>query len=117
MKIPKSAPEAVARFDALRPQKPNVAVRKMFGQPAAFVNGNLFFGVYGDEVFVRLAETDRAELGKVAGAHPLEPMPGRPMSEYVVLPPSVLGDPKRASGWVERSLKFAGKLAPKAKRA
>lgn len=117
MKIPKSTPGAQAHFDALRPDRPNVSVRKMFGQPAAFVNGNLFFGVYGDEVFVRLGESDRTELGKVAGAHPFEPMPGRAMSEYVVLPAALLTDRRAATEWVNRSMKFAGQLKPKAKRA
>ena len=34
---------------------PEAQVRKMFGFPAAFVNGQMFSGLYDDYMFVRLS--------------------------------------------------------------
>lgn len=85
----------------------------MFGQPAAFARGNLFLGVFGDDIFVRLGEADRQEALAIPGAKLFAPMAGRPMREYVVLPGSLLSDSRRAADWVGRSLRFAGTLAPK----
>jgi len=59
MKISPPSAAAIARFEALLPEDPRVTRRPVFGQPAAFVNGNMFLGVLGSEVFVRLSEADR----------------------------------------------------------
>jgi TfoX-like protein len=116
MKFPHADPRAVAHFERLVPTEPDVAVRPMFGHPAAFAQGNLFLGVFGESVFVRLSEDDRPAALRLDGAKLFEPMPGRPMREYVVLPPSVAGDRARASPWVKRALVYARGLGPKAKK-
>jgi hypothetical protein len=41
----KSPAALIARFDELLPKDPRVARRKMFGYPAAFVNGRMFAGL------------------------------------------------------------------------
>ena len=111
MKMAPASPTAVAAFEALTP--PSARVRLVFGQPAAFVNGNMFFGVFGPHVFVRLSEGDRARAAKVAGAVPFEPMEGRPMREYVVLPDPLLARRAEARKWVDLSFAFASSLPPK----
>jgi TfoX/Sxy family transcriptional regulator of competence genes len=113
MKMPKASADAEARFRALVPGTPEVEVRRMFGQPAAFYRGQMFLGVFGTEVFLRLSEADRSAASQVKGTHPFEPMPGRPMREYVVFPESVLGDPASAKRWRDRSVAFARTLPPK----
>jgi hypothetical protein len=52
---------------------------------------------------VRLAEPDRAAL-VAKGGHVFEPMPGRPMREYVVLPKAVLRDRRALADWIRRGL-------------
>jgi TfoX/Sxy family transcriptional regulator of competence genes len=84
----------------------------MFGNVAAFVNGNMFTGLFGRELFVRLSEDDRAELIGEGGAE-FQPMPGRAMKEYVSLPRTWRDDPKGARAWIERSLEWAAGLPPK----
>lgn len=113
MQLPKPNAEAVALFEAIRPRTPQVTVRAVFGQPAAFVNGQMFLGVFGEHVFLRLSEADRARAAEIADARPFEPMPGRPMREYVVLPPSTIADPALGAEWVGRSLEFARGLPAK----
>ena len=58
----------------------------MFGNISAFVNGNMFFGLFGDDIFLRLSIQDQQELLKNKGASFLEPMKGRPMKDYVIIP-------------------------------
>lgn len=50
----KSDARLIERFDRALPEHPALVRRKMFGYPAAFVNGNYFTGLHADEVLVRL---------------------------------------------------------------
>ena len=109
------APDAlVRRFnDAIAPLD-SVQSRKMFGYPAAFRNGNMFAGLFQDSMILRLAEADRLALSK--RGRPFEPMPGRPMREYVVVPAKVVGDPAELQTLIEKSAAFAASLKPKPKK-
>jgi TfoX/Sxy family transcriptional regulator of competence genes len=111
-KIPKPGDEAKEFLRSIVPEAPDVALRPMFGNLAAFVNGNLFTGLFGDGLFVRLSEADRSTLVQ-AGGEPFEPMPGRPMTGYTMLPDAWQRDTKHATEWVERSLGFARALPAK----
>jgi TfoX/Sxy family transcriptional regulator of competence genes len=113
MSMPKADPGVRDFFLSLLPQGGQVVVRPMFGQTAGFVNGNMFSGTFGAQVFVRLPEPDRAELLAVPGASVFTPMEGRPMSEYVVMPESWRDAPEEAEAWVARSLAWAAGLPPK----
>ncbi|MCI4333439.1 MAG: TfoX/Sxy family protein, partial [Thermoplasmata archaeon] len=113
MSMPKAGATAIATFEGFLPVRPDVQRRPVFGQPAAFVGGNMFLGVFGDRVFVRLSEADRALAEKTVGATTFEPMPGRPMREYMVLPAAVWKDRKKAMEWVDRSLQYARELPAK----
>jgi TfoX/Sxy family transcriptional regulator of competence genes len=48
----------------------------MFGNISAFVNGNMFAGLFGNDIFVRLSDENRRELLEEKGASLLEPMKG-----------------------------------------
>jgi hypothetical protein len=67
-------------------------------------------------MILRLSPTDRAALGAQAGAKPFEPMPGRPMREYVTVPPALRERPGELAHWVAQAVAFAGSLPPKAGR-
>jgi TfoX/Sxy family transcriptional regulator of competence genes len=115
MSFPKPDEDSKAFFDSLVPDDPRVQSRPMFGNRAAFVNGNMFLALFGSKVAVRLADEDRATLLKEAGAGSFEPMPGKAMKEYVVLPEAWRTRRKKAERWVERSFAWAGGLPPKKK--
>jgi len=108
----KAPAKLIERFTEVMTARPTVAVRKMFGYPAAFVNGNLATGLHRARWFVRLSEADTAVLMALGGG-PFEPMPGRPMRGYAVLPPSIAEDPGAAGAWVDRALDHVGGLPPK----
>jgi TfoX/Sxy family transcriptional regulator of competence genes len=112
MKWRPSPPDLLKTFDDVAPPPP-VVRRKMFGYPAAFVNGNMFLGLFQDQMIVRLPEQTREDLIREGGAV-FEPMPGRPMREYVVVPPRILGDSKGLSSWVGKALAYGRGLPPKA---
>lgn len=115
MKFKKPPPWLVELFDSLLTQ--TIGDRRlMFGHPAGFVNGNMFAAVFGDSIIVRLAETDRAALLAHEGAETFDPMGGRPMREYVVLPVAMLEDEEAVRAWMARALAFADELPPKEKK-
>jgi TfoX/Sxy family transcriptional regulator of competence genes len=112
----KSPPELVELFEATFPGPPAVA-RQMFGYRAAFVNGNLFMSLFEDRMVLRLPDGPRAELLAMEGADTFEPMAGRPMKEYVLVPASVLAAPAALDAWVATALAYGGSLPPKAPKA
>jgi TfoX/Sxy family transcriptional regulator of competence genes len=112
-KIPRSSKESEALLRSLLPESGEVTIRPMFGNLSAFVGGNMSMGVYGDDLFLRLSEGDRAELLKVKGAALFEPMKGRPMKEYVVVPRSWARDTSKLKPWVKRSLEWSSGLPAK----
>ena len=74
----------------------------------------MFAGVFQDRVVLRLSADDRAELSKLPGAAPFEPMPGRRMREYMVAPASVVDSGPQLRAWLQRARSFAASLPPKA---
>jgi len=112
----KSPPELIERFEATMSAIPGASIRKMFGYPAAFAtNGHMFTGLHQDRWVIRLPDEARAELAAAGGA-PFEPMPGRPMREYLVIPGSILADANALDGWLERSRAYTEGLPAKPKR-
>jgi hypothetical protein len=84
MEIPKPAEADKSRFTALVPADPRVEIKPMFGNLGAFVNGNMFMGVFGPSIGMKLPETDCDTL-RLRGATPFGPVE-RPMGGYVSLP-------------------------------
>ena len=116
MAFPRPDAASKAFFDSLVPDDPRVQVRPMFGNFAGFVNGNMFIGVFGEAVFVRLDEDDRGALLREAGTAIFEPMSGRPMKEYVSFPEAWRDEPDEVLVWVARSLDWVGAMPKKTKK-
>jgi hypothetical protein len=111
MKIPKPTEADKERFRSVVPDDPRVTVKPMFGNLGAFVNGNMFMGLFGPDVGVRLPQDAAAELLAVDGAGPFGPSE-RPMGGYVRLPAASLED-ESWRPWVERALEHVGPMKPK----
>ena len=114
MKVPKPTEADKEQFRALVPEDPRVEVKAMFGNLAGFVNGNMFMGLFGSDVGVRLDETDRTALLAEDGAGPFGPE-DRPMKQYVTIPGDWLGT-DRAGEWITRALDHTATMPPKQKR-
>jgi len=92
----------------------NCKKKLMFGSPAYFVNSNMFTGVFQDDIFIRLSEKDRSEItGLNDEVVPFEPMEGRIMKEYVVLPESLYSHREEFEKWLSHSYQYASGLPPK----
>ena len=113
MKMPKPSDTDLERFRSLAPDAPGVEVKPMFGQLAAFVNGNMFAGLFGSAIGVKLAEDAAAELSALPGSGPFGPEE-RPMGGYVALPPEM--DDEEASAWVDRAHEHVATFPPKQKK-
>ncbi len=107
----KSPQRLVDTFNAVKPGPPAEA-RQMFGYPACFANGNMFMGLFQEDMILRLSEESREELAKLGGK-PFEPMRGRVMREYVTVPASLIANRARLSSWVARALEYGLNLPPK----
>ena len=106
------APELVARFEELVDVVPEADRKLVFGCPSCLVGGNMFFGVHATGLFVKLPEDAAAALLEAGGA-PFEPMPGRAMGGFFVLPAALPGPEQ----WVRRSYDYALTLPAKKAKA
>ena len=114
MEFRKSSPKLIDAFEAAMPAAPAVK-RQMFGYPCGFVNGNMFMGLFADAMFVRLPEESRDELMGLGGKT-FEPMPGRPMRDYVVIPDTILAKPAELKAWAGKALSYGLSIPPKKKK-
>ena len=87
MQMPKPTDADKDRFRAVVPADTRVEVKPMFGNLGAFVNGNMFMGLFGSSLGVKLAPAD-AERLRAAGGGPFGP-DERPMSGWTTLPPAI----------------------------
>ena len=117
MAFPKPSPELSALLEALAEADDRLERRKMFGSSAVFLTQNrqMLAGVFGEQFHVRLSEADR-EAVRALGGHPLEPMEGRPMREYMTLPADVVADESSAREWLHRGIAFVQTLPEKKKK-
>jgi TfoX/Sxy family transcriptional regulator of competence genes len=114
--MPKPSEKAKAAFTKLVPDEPAVTMRPMFGNLAAFVNGNMFTGLFGEDLFVRLPDDESGPIRK-QGGRDFEPMPGHAMKGYVMVPATWSSKPAATKVWIAASLAFARGLPPKAPSA
>jgi TfoX/Sxy family transcriptional regulator of competence genes len=117
--MPKPSEQAKAAFTKLVPDGPAVTLRPMFGNLAAFVNGNMFAGLFGEDLFVRLPEDESAKV-RQQGGRDFAPMAGRPMKGYVTVPGTWRDKPAAVKGWIATALEVTGKMpakVPAAKKA
>ena len=113
MQIPKPSDEGKDLFRAVVPAAPGVEVKPMFGNLGAFVNGNMFAGLLGVVIGVRmLDEASLAELTSIDGTGDFGPAE-RPMGGYVALPRAWHSEPDRLTAWVTVALEQVGQLPVK----
>ncbi len=112
MEMPKPTEADKERFRALAPEDPRVEVKPMFGNLGAFVNGNMFMGLFGADIGLKLDGGDRDRL-LAEGGGPFGPAE-RPMGGYVTLPGA--WSDEQAEPWVAAALAAVGALPPKVKK-
>jgi TfoX/Sxy family transcriptional regulator of competence genes len=115
MEIPKPTEDDKLFFRSLVPDDPAVEIKPMFGNLGAFVHGNMFAGLFGAAVGVRVDEAASKELAAIDGSGPFGPAE-RPMGGYTSLPLAWRATPDLAARWLERALAHVSSLPPKIKK-
>lgn len=113
MEMPKHSDEAKAHFRSLITEAPGVEIKPMFGSVGAFVNGNMFAGLFGEAVGVKLDDAGLDELRALPGSGPFGPAE-RPMNGWLALPADLSDADK--SAWTDRARDHIATLPPKAKK-
>ena len=110
----KPSVQLIERFDTWLPADPRVERRRMFGCPCAFVNGNMFAGVYRQSVVVRLNESTRERLLAEGRAEPFS-VSGRTMREYIMLTDALARTHADTIALIDEAFAFASALPAKKK--
>jgi TfoX/Sxy family transcriptional regulator of competence genes len=113
----KSPPELIERFDTVAGEFPEATRRLTFGYPCLYVGGNMVSGLFESSWHVKLGPEERRKLEAIPGAATFEPMPGRPMTGFTLLPPSIIDDDAEIRHWVKRAIEFGATLPPKVLKA
>ena len=116
MKWTKPSRQLIEIFNDVVPGDKGVDRRKMFGYPCAFKNGNMFMGLHEKNMFLRLSKEDIDAFLELNQAGQFEPMPGRILREYVVVPFRILKDKEKLKEWIRKSLAYVSSLPPKPKK-
>lgn len=113
----KSPQKLIDLFYEMMTGVPGADLKKMFGYPCAFLNGNMFVGLHQEDLVLRLSEKDREEVFAKNEGVVFAPMVGRVMREYVVLTEQIIySNKKRIKELIGRSLSFAQSLPVKEKK-
>src|SRR3954471_14220090 len=110
-KFTKTPPDVVAACAAASRSRGDIERKTMFSYPALFVKGNMFAFTFGPKIAVRADDATRAR----SGVKRFEPMPGRPMGEYVEVPAKDMKGAPLAR-WMADGLAYADTLPAKAKQ-
>ncbi len=93
-------------------RKKGVVEKKMFGGLGFLLHGNMRVGVWKDSMIVRLGpdESEAALLEPHVGEFDIT---GRAMKGWVMVAAEGVADKDAVKGWVQRGVKFVGKLPGK----
>ncbi len=120
MEMPKASDADKERFRSLVPDSPDVEVKPMFGNLGAFVNGNMFAGLFGPVIGSKLSPDDKQQLEGSERTVPFGPA-DRPMRDYTGLPEiwneEGDGDDARAKAWIRKAQEHVAGLPAKEPKA
>jgi TfoX/Sxy family transcriptional regulator of competence genes len=114
VQIPKPSEAKKEAFAAAAVPIRGAIVMPMFGNLGAFVNGNMFAGLLGPDLGVRLTDASAAaELAAIPGTAPFGPAE-RPMGGYISLPSGWLERPGLVAKWLDAAFEQVATLPPRA---
>jgi len=109
-----SEPLAGRIRDALA-RKEGVEEKKMFGGVGFLLQGNLLVGVWKESLIVRLGPDGYEDALKEPHVKEFD-ITGRPMKGWVLVEPDGVEDDDQLKDWIQRAVKFVGKLLRKEER-
>ena len=93
-------------------RKRNISERKMFGGVAFMASGNMFCGVVGEELMVRVGPDAYEEALRGNAVREMD-FTGRPMRGMIYVGKAGIKTDAKLSEWIEKGLRFAKSLPPK----
>ena len=103
---------AADRIRKIAAQGKGISSRKMFGGVCHLLHGNIFCGVYKENLILRLGEKGAAEALRSSFVRPLD-ITGRPMKGWVMVVPEGWGDDDLLAAWIDEAKAFAATLRKK----
>ena len=97
--------------DALA-RKKNIEEKKMFGCICFLLNGNALAGVWKDRLIARLGPDEGEAALREQHVRAFD-ITGRPMRNWVAVESAGVEDDDQLKDWIERAIKFVGKLPRK----
>jgi TfoX/Sxy family transcriptional regulator of competence genes len=94
-------------------RRKNVEAKKMFGGTGFLLNGHLLVGVWKDSLLVRLGPEEGDEALKEAHVSEFQITGRGTMKGWVVVSLEGVEDDDHLKGWIQRAVKFVGKLPAK----
>ena len=93
-------------------RRKGIEEKKMFGGVGFLLNGNMLVGVWKDSLIVRLDPEgyDDALMEPHVGEFNIT---GRTMKGWVLVAPEGVEDAGQVKAWIQRAVKFVGKLPAK----
>src|SRR2546427_7124235 len=95
-------------------RRKGVEEKKMFAGIGFLLNGKMLVGVWKESLIVRLGPEQGEEALKQPHVCEFN-ITGRPMKNWVLVAPEGVEDDDRLSVWIQRAVKFVGKLPAKEK--
>jgi hypothetical protein len=105
-----------ARVRQALARRQNVEEKRMFGGGGFLLGGNLLVGVRKDSLIVRLGPEEGDESLKEPHVKEFD-ITGRPMKGWVLVEAEGVTGDDQLAGWIQRAVKFVGKLPIKEKEA
>jgi TfoX/Sxy family transcriptional regulator of competence genes len=101
-----------ARIRTNLARKKGIAEKKMFGGIGFLLNGNMLVGVWKDSLIVRLGDEQGEEALLEPNVKAFD-ITGRAMKGWAMVRPEGIEDDDQLKGWIQRAVKFVGKLPAK----
>jgi TfoX/Sxy family transcriptional regulator of competence genes len=104
--------DLAARIRHSLARKKNIEERKMFGCICFLLNGNALVGVWKDRLIARLGPDEGEAALREPHVRAFD-ITRRPMKNWVAVEPEGVEDDEQLRDWIERAVKFVGKLPRK----
>jgi TfoX/Sxy family transcriptional regulator of competence genes len=93
-------------------RKKNIDEKKMFGGVGFLLNGNMLVGVWKDSLIVRLGPDAYDDALQEPHVREFD-ITGKPMKGWIMVDPKGVEDDNQLKTWIQRAVKFVGKLPGK----
>jgi hypothetical protein len=101
--------ELAERIRQALARKKGIEEKKMFGCICFLINGNALAGVWKDRLIARLGPDEGEAALREPHVRAFD-ITGRPMRNWVVVEPEGVEDDDQLKDWIQRAVKFVGKL-------